>query len=92
VSQKIRQVRNVLAMDATEAVDGLMERYMRLFKQHPLLMHAIVIPLTVGLFAALWFMAGRTYFLVVATITVLWGLVVGIGAWVKRRKLDRKPA
>ena len=79
----------MLAMDATEAVDGLMARYMRLFKQHPLLMHAIVIPLTVGLFVALWLMAGRTYFLVVATLSVLWPLALWTAGWIRRS--SRKP-
>ena len=78
-------------MDANEAMDALVARELALFRGHRLLMHAVAIPLTVAPLVGLWLLAGRNVVLVVATLSVLWGLVVGIGAWVKRKKFDRKP-
>jgi hypothetical protein len=84
------QLRRVLAMDANEAMDRPIGAYIDLFRKHPVPMHVLGTTMTVGIFLALWLVAGgRAALLMLAIVWLLPVLLVT--AHFLRRRRDRGP-
>jgi hypothetical protein len=90
MDRRLVRVRQVLSMDANEAVDHVVLRYLGLFKRHLIPMHVFAAAMTIGPFVFLWFVGGQRWFLVVLALTTLWvAIATGVGL-LRRSKFGRQ--
>ena len=82
----LARVRRVLAMDANEAMDRPIERYVDLFRKHPAPMHVLGVATTVGVLAAVWLVAGPRVALFALAVFVFLPVALAAGYLLRGRQ------
>ena len=88
MATRLAQIKRVLTMDADEALEPLVLRYVLLFRRYPRRMHALGFLVNGSIAAAIWLFAGPKFAAWFFGLVGLWLLVV-IVAWYVRERLGR---
>lgn len=83
--------RDVLKMDAHEAMGRGARAYLLFVARHRALTYPLVIAGGVGAFLSLWRSFGLTVAIVLVGLALVYGLALGVVATLRRRRLGCKP-